>query len=165
MIGALAFIHVMGVVINQYSIIRHSFSFFGVGDTIWLLNVWMSTRIEIRALRRSYSISGERGATQLAKIAAGRSATKEFGCELEAQTSRGMHLSFKVVGDQRSFARPQWNQQRQSLDTADIGRKAQEASDGLTMSAHIAALAGKGRVSYESGTVFGETDCRRLTFR
>ena len=47
MIGALAFIHVMGVVINQYSIIRHSFSIFGVGDTIWLLNVWMSTRIEI----------------------------------------------------------------------------------------------------------------------
>jgi hypothetical protein len=40
MIGALAFIHVMGVVINPYFIFWHSVSFFEVGDTISLLQVW-----------------------------------------------------------------------------------------------------------------------------
>jgi hypothetical protein len=82
---------------------------------------------------------GERSATQLAKIAAGRSVTKKPRCELEAQTSRGKQPSFKVVGNQRIFAGPQTNQERLSLDTADIGFKTHEASDGLTMSGLIAA--------------------------
>src|SRR5712664_3346858 len=40
MISALAFIHVVSVVINQYSVIRHSFSLFEVGDMISLLKCW-----------------------------------------------------------------------------------------------------------------------------
>jgi hypothetical protein len=42
-------------------------------------------------------MSGERRATQIAKIAAGRSATKKSGFELEAQTSRGMHSSLRSL--------------------------------------------------------------------
>ena len=37
---ALAFFHVVSVVINQYSVIRHSFSLFEVGDMISLLKCW-----------------------------------------------------------------------------------------------------------------------------
>jgi hypothetical protein len=39
---------------------------------------------------------------------------------------------FRFASKQTSFARSQQNQERQSLGTADIGRKTQEASDGLT---------------------------------
>src|SRR5882762_4396553 len=46
MIGALAFIHVMGVVINLYFKFWHSFSFFKLGDRFSLLKVGMSTELK-----------------------------------------------------------------------------------------------------------------------
>src|SRR5229473_3370901 len=47
MIVLLAFIHVMAVVINQYSIFWHSFSFLRGGRWAGCLNFRMSTRAEI----------------------------------------------------------------------------------------------------------------------
>ena len=78
--------------------------------------------------------------------------------------------TFKVVGNQRRVARPQPNEQRLSLDTADIGFKTQDASDGLTMSGLIPALGRKYLVRplrriYASGVFIGEAGSRRLTFR
>src|SRR5260221_10651737 len=55
----------------------------------------------------------------------------------ETHASRGKQPTFKVVGNQRVLRDRQPNQERRPLDTADIGFKAHEASDGLTMSALI----------------------------
>src|SRR6266849_8101554 len=60
MICALAFIHVVSVVINQYSVIRHSFSLFAVGDMISLLKCWNerpNSRAEALWAQLSISVS------------------------------------------------------------------------------------------------------------
>jgi hypothetical protein len=43
-IYALAFVHVVSVVINEYSVIRHSFSLFEMSDTNWSLKFWNEYR-------------------------------------------------------------------------------------------------------------------------
>jgi hypothetical protein len=109
----------------------------------------MSTRAQSRALRRRrHSISGERSTTLLTKIDGWKPK-----CELEAQTSLGKQPTFKVVGNQGILARPQPDQQRLSMDTADIGFKTQEASDGLTMSGLIPTL-GRAHFVFDPWTAF-----------
>jgi hypothetical protein len=61
----------VSVVINEYSVIRHSFSFFEVGDTISLWKFWNEyPNQELSTWAQLVDLS-ERIATQLAKIAAG----------------------------------------------------------------------------------------------
>src|SRR5260221_4051333 len=88
----------------------------------------------------------------------------------ETHASRGKQPTFKVVGNQRVLRDRQPNQERRPLDTADIGFKAHEASDGLTMSALIARRPcafpfGVERRCYASGAVVREAGGRRLTLR
>src|SRR5882672_7738220 len=82
-----------------------------------------------------------------------------------SSTAGSSRVSISLATKGFLFASRQ-NRWRQTWDTADIGRKTQVASDGLTKSALISPKhSGWKWRCYASDTVVGAAGCRRLTFR